>query len=270
MPEEVIILFDEHGTPTFRPDRESTLFLGVGLTYKLSDENNIFTTSNQLFGLSNIRPVKNRQLSLSRVNHIGTLLTSLPVEWTIISLDLSNADLQRVVNLYEEYGNLLRDRHRGVRERPAAQILYTQVFNHVLFSAIHNHIEHNPHTLVFSVFIDNWSFSQNDRNIAIDINRDSMEQRTKEVVESFFENVTISLNNYVILITDSDRKRYIDVVASVTSRAYLPTTDSRFSDQINSLLRNSSQRHIYTDDITQITIDFLTTMMDQTARGNIS
>lgn len=270
MPEEIIILFDEHGTPTFRPDRESRFFIGVGLTYKVRDQDNIYTASDSLFGLSNIRSVKNRQLGLSRINRIGTLLTSLPIAWTIILLDLSNPDLQRVVNLYEEYGNLLRNQHRGVGERPVAQILYQQVLDHVLFTAIQKSIEHNPNNSNFSIFLDNWSFSPDDLGIALDLNRESMERRSNEVVEQFFNNVTISLDNFDILVTDSDKKRYVDVIASVTSRAYLPSSDKRYSAHIDSILKNENYSQIYIEDITQTTIDFLTMMMDQTARGKIS
>lgn len=266
MSEDLVILFDEHGTPTFRPDRESRFFIGAGLTYKAIDQNNIFSASNSLFGLSNNRPVKNLRLGLSRINQIGTLLTTLPIAWTVVLLDLSNSDLQRVANLYEEYSNLLRSQHRGVRERPVAQILYQQVLDHVLFSAIQNSVENNPVNTNFSIYLDNWSFSPEDLWIVIDLNRESLEQKSNDIVEQFF-NVKISLDNFDILVTDSDMKRYIDVIASVTSRAYLPSSDERFSSHIESLLNNEDNPQIYVSDITQTTIAFLTMMMDLTARG---
>lgn len=266
MSDELIILFDEHGTPTFRTDRESHFFIGVGITYKISDQDNIFTTDRKLFGLDNNKPVKNGGLSLSRIDSIGSLITNMPIDWTIILLDLSNSDLQRVVTLYEEYSNLLRSQHRGVRERSVAQILYQQVLDHALFSSIQNSIERNPINTNVSIYLDNWAFSPEDLWIVLDLNRESMEQKSNEVIEQFF-NVKISLNNFEIFVNDSDKKRYIDVITSVTSRAFMSTSDDRYSKNIKSILDSKDNHQIYIDDITQNTVNFLTKVMDQTARG---
>ena len=104
---QIVILFDEQGTPTFRPDRETNSFIGVTATYELSDEEDIYKSCNELFGLSNTEPLKNRHITKTRAEDISNLLIRLPIRITISSVDLSNSDLQKVVTLYEEFGNLM-------------------------------------------------------------------------------------------------------------------------------------------------------------------
>lgn len=263
---EKTILFDEHGTPTFRTDRESKFFIGVGVTLETINQDEIFSASEDLFGLKNSHPVKNRKLSISRINNIGTLLAQLPIYWTIILIDLSNEDLKRVVTLYEEYSNLLRTIHRGVRDRPIAQILYKQLVDHVLFSAIQNAIELDPKNTRFSIFLDNWAFSRDDLKIVLDLNRKSMEKHSNDVTNEIF-NVNVSLDDFEILVNDSTRKRFIDVVTSTTSRAYLDSSDGRYSGHIKSILNLKNNHWIYIDDITNVMIKFFVELMDQTARG---
>jgi len=264
MSEDLIILFDEHGTPTFREDRESQIFIGVGATFKASDREHIFDLSRALFGLDNNKPLKNRHLGITRINDIGSLITNLPITLMVTYLDLSNPDLQRIATLYEDYGNLLRDRHRGVSERPVSHILYKQVLDHSLFYSVQHAIEKNPVDSNIRIYLDDWSISPDDVHIVLDLNRESMELRSNEAVEQFF-NVKISLDNFKVLVNDCDNKRYIDVITSVSSRAFLDSSDDRYSETIKSIFFGNSDQ-IYVDDITTATSDLLTKVMDQTAR----
>lgn len=265
MDREVNILFDEHGTPTFRSDRESQHFLGVSVSYSKFEEEHIFQQGEDLFGLNNSQPLKNRQLRISRINKIGNLLISLPVTWIIMKLDLSDNNLQRVVNLYEKYGNIMRKNFRGVRERPVAQILYQQIINHSLFKTIQTAIEQYQVDTTFNIFLDNWAFSPTDVRTSLGLGRQSMERRSNEVVQKFFD-VTISVNDIVLLDTDSHRKRFIDVISSVTSRGFMLNTDPRYSNDIKMIL-NDPRNNIIIEDITSDTVRFLTEFMDKTARG---
>ena len=38
VPANIVLLFDEQGTPTFRPDRETVSFLGIGVMYDLANK----------------------------------------------------------------------------------------------------------------------------------------------------------------------------------------------------------------------------------------
>jgi len=151
---EIILLFDEQGTPTLRPDRETDWFLGVAVTYDLANEKEIFSTCSKLFGLSNVRPLKNNRISNLRAERISTLVTELPIQTIISSVNLSNDEFQRVVTLYEELENMLRKKHRQIRERPIAQILHSQVLDECLFKSIMNYMERHLTSSAFSVHVD--------------------------------------------------------------------------------------------------------------------
>ncbi|MCH7733371.1 MAG: hypothetical protein IIB44_12840 [Candidatus Marinimicrobia bacterium] len=267
MPIDRILLFDEHGTPTFRDDRESDYFVGVGVSSNLVYWDRIINECRSLFGLDNSRPVKNRNLGLSRINTISSLLLTLPITWVVIVLDLSNEDLIRVINLYNEYGNELRRHHRGIRGRPVAQILYQQIINHVIFESIQRDIELNPIDTNFNIYIDNWSIPINDRTTMIDLMRSSMEARTNEITTSYFPNASVTINNYELLIEDSHKKRFIDIITSVASRAFFPESDERYSSQVDTII--TSNQSIFYEDITSTTTEFLIDFMNRTARGEI-
>lgn len=65
--ENIIVLFDEHGTPTF-DKRETDIFLGVAVAYNINSEQKIFEKCNALFGLSNKNPLKNDRIGPDSAN----------------------------------------------------------------------------------------------------------------------------------------------------------------------------------------------------------
>lgn len=258
-----LVLFDEHGTPTFRPDRERRYFVGVCASIMQTNWESIISECSTDFGINNIRPIKNRQISQSRINRIGNHLSALPITLSIISLDLANEDLQRIVTLYEKYSNQLREMHRGVGNRPINQILYTQVLVHALFMATQKEIENDSVDTTFNILIDNWSFSRADIQIAIDLNRSLIQQETNEILEIHFPNIQVEFNKFVLLDHDCSEKRFIDVITSAVSRAYISNSNERYSSYMSEIVNNSSNRKVFRQDITQITIKFLTFMMDR-------
>lgn len=211
--------------------------------------------------------MKNSELSSSRIERIGNHLLELPISLTVISVDLSNSKLAEIVGLYQEYGDLLRERHRGVRGRPINQIIYQQVINHAIFWSTQKEIECNPGNTNFSVFLDNWAFSRADVNIALGLTRESMQLRTNEILAEYFEGVYVTFDEITLLEVDSRDKRFIDVVASAVSRSYLPSTSERFSDRMYDIIHCDIHPKLYVEDITQTTIEFLNTVMDSTARA---
>ncbi len=69
-PHRATVLFDEFGTPTFRTDRESDYFLGVGVVYPREVEDDLFKQADELFGLSNRNPLKNSRIAVPRAENI--------------------------------------------------------------------------------------------------------------------------------------------------------------------------------------------------------
>jgi hypothetical protein len=182
----VIILFDEQGTPTFGDDRETDYFLGVAVTYKIELENELFGDYNDLLGLNRSRPMKNDKISFSRVNDIVEILAKSELQINIYYIDLSNSVLQSIVKLYEDFSNLFRTRYRNVRERPIAQILYNQLLDHTLFMSISDYMKYHQVTTKFSINADNWCFPKCDVNIALNLTSSSLEKRIMILIKDFF------------------------------------------------------------------------------------
>lgn len=266
MENEVVVLFDEYGTPTFGERRDTDYFVGVAASYENNSETDLFEKCNLQFGLSNKKPLKNTDIKPSRVGKIANLIAEIPVEVYVVSLDIGNSDLKRVVELYEEYGNELRRIHRGLRERPIAQILHSQILSHTTFLAVTKYIESTQRSTSFSVYIDNWSFPVSDESLALKVGRESMEQRVNEINAIFFPDVQIKLNNYFLLKDDSKRKRFIDVITSAVSRGFQSSGDPRYVADVLDIILNNDQTAISEIDITTTTIETLTKIMDDTAR----
>src|SRR5262245_13982879 len=107
--EKTIILFDEYGTPTFKEDRENEFFLGVSVSYKLSDEERIFNQVASLIGLQNIKPLKNNRISNERAVQIAEALKKLPLFVVVVAINLSDENLIKTVSEYHDVGDKIRE-----------------------------------------------------------------------------------------------------------------------------------------------------------------
>ena len=226
---QAIVLFDEQGTPTF-PDRETDSFLGIAVIYNLSDEENIFYQCNKIFGLSNTKPLRNNKISNSRIIHITNLIKQLPIQIVISSLDLSNSEFQKVVKSFEEFSNLMRDKHRDVRERPMAHILHSQILDDCMFKLISNFAIRNQMNNNFSLFIDNWSIPKSDVDIYLEQRSQSFESKINGLLQQINFPFQINVPSITLLNEDNLRKRFIGVIASVISRSFKKHDDERYSE----------------------------------------
>jgi hypothetical protein len=266
MVEDIIVFFDEFGTPTFRKDRESNTFLGATATIPLALEKKVFEKCEIKFGLLKNKPIKNDSLGKSRIEDISQLLSTLPVQITVSYINLSDPDFQRISKLYEEYGNIMRGIHRGVKKRPLAQILHSHIVDHALFTSICNYAEKKNISLNVSVFLDDWSIPEQDKHITFDIAKSSLEHKITEVFTGSDNNLKIILNQIELMKIDSDRKRFIDIITSVASRFFLDPQNQRYSpDILNKMMKNKDMNH-HIEDITKNLTDFMIKFMDKTVR----
>ena len=262
---QVVILFDEQGTPTFREDRETNFFLGVSVMYDLSAEDFIFDQSRILFGLSNTGALRNRKISNSRAVEISQLLPELPIQIVISILDLSDIEFQRVVNLYRDFGDIMRERYRNVRGRPIAQILHPQVLDDCIFNSICDYSERNQINSSFLVFIDDWSIPVNDIEIYLEDRSRSFQEKINSLHSEFNYGFEINVAEILLLNQDSYRKRFIGVIASVVSRAFLNNDNVRYSEvPLNNILSSEiNQKNDITNKVKQLLID----VMDDSSRN---
>lgn len=261
----VNILFDEQGTPTLSEKRETDYFLGISVSYQAEYENELFSKCSDLFGFLKSQPMKNDKISFLRGLKIAELLSELNLQFDIHLLDLSNEELQATVKLYEEFSNIFRTKYRNVRRRPINQILYNQVLYHNLFMSISNYMEYHKITSKFSIHVDNWSFPNCD--IKLNLSGHLLEQKNNDINQKFFPNVFTICDNIKLLKKDSNRKRFIDVVASIISRNFLDKSHQKYCDNILSTVFQNKKYDNSTSNITATTVQTLRLIMNDVARN---
>lgn len=240
--EKIITLFDEYGTPTFRQDRENELFIGVGVSYKYSDEGIIFHQIKDLIGLQNKKPVKNNRISTERVITIAEILKQLPLFLVVVAIDLSNRDLIETVTEYHCISNQIRKKERDIKQRPIAQIIHSKVLSNCLFESITLCLENSPSLNKFDVFIDNWAIPTEDISLYLNFRTESLSRH----ISKLFPNIAVQ--PIQLLEDDTKRKRFIDSVASVISRNYYHNSSDRYTNiPFDILFSNSSGSSISVD-----------------------
>ena len=262
---QIIVLFDEHGTPTFGPKRDTDCFLGVAVTYDLAKEKEIFSKCSLLFGLSKMRPIKNNQITNSQAERISDLITELPIQIKVKSVNLAHNEFQLVLTLYEQLGNQLRRKHRQVGERNIAQILHFHIREECVFWSIIDYTERHLTSSTFSVYVDNWSMPRDDIEIHLNCCAQSIQRQANSLFEKQGPNLSVSVPRISLLDKDSPRKRFVDAITSVISRSFLRESNSRFSQApLQRLLTNDINR---SEDVTQATIDLIRALMDNVLRN---
>jgi len=95
-------------------------------------------------------------------------------------------------------------------------------------------------------------------------------QKANEINNNFFPNVEIMCNDIELLIKDSNRKRFIDVITSIISRYITNDIDSTKNlSNINDITAKSSQLKMECNDITEITTEYFEQRLDDMAKGKI-
>ncbi len=256
----LIILFDEQGTPTFNIERETDFFLGIGAAYDESIEKSIFDSISELFGLKKSKPLKNRNISSSKAVEISKVLSSLPILIDIAFMDLSNSKFHKIVTEYEEKSSAKRNNVRRVRKRPISQILHTFILDGVLFELIAKSIQKYSYISIVKIYMDNWSMPKSDKGIALKYRSESLQKNIRNVLTKIgiVEN-SIEVKPIQLLQKDSYRKRFIDVIASVVSRAFLERSNKRFSEEPlkNILIKKENKMK----DITERTIGIMNNLI---------
>jgi hypothetical protein len=255
----MVVLFDESGTPSISDDQRTDWFLGVGVAYEQSDEEVIFFKCEADFGLANSKPLKNYGITNSRAVSIAKLLADLPVSIYISSLNTANPTLRKIIVDYECFGEKARQEFRQARKRPIPQIIHSYVLDHCLFHLITGYFEAGGRDAAFAVFIDDWSIPENDIDISLVHRATSLYEKISPLFADFAQGRLVSIAPLELLNRDSSRKRFVDVVASIFSRAYLKTNNQRYSREAGNILQECGRA--YCSDATQYSIDIMRAVM---------
>ena len=122
----MVVLFDESGTPTIKDDPRTDWFLGVGVAYEQPAEEMIFARCKDACGLANSRPLKNDRIENARALCIAKLLADLPVSIFVSRVNTADLKYREIIVEYEDFGNKARQEFRQVRERSIAQIIHNE------------------------------------------------------------------------------------------------------------------------------------------------
>lgn len=258
----MVVLFDESGTPTIKDDPRTDWFLGVGIAYEQSAEEMIFARCKDAFGLAKSRPLKNNGIGNSRAVCIAKILADLPVSLFVSRVNTADLKYRETIVDYEDFGNKVRQKFRQVRERPVAQIIHSHILDYCLFHLITGYFEQGGGDAAFTVFIDNWSIPEKDIDISRSFRVESLYERISSLHRRFpAEGQLVSIKSLELLTEDSSRKRFVDVVASIFSRAYLKRDSQRYSCKATGILQECGKASC--SDATQYLINLMQAVMKE-------
>lgn len=255
----MVVLFDESGTPSVSFDQRTDWFIGVGVTYEQSDEDVIFSKGKADFGLANSKPLKNDRITNSRALNIAKLLADLPVSIYVSTVNTANPTFREIIVDYESFGEKARWKFRRARKRPIAQIIHPQIRDHCLGNLIMDYFNAGGDDAAFAVFIDDWSIPEPDIDISLRDSAKSLYEKISCLCEDFDQGRLVSIAPFELLNADNNRKRFVDLVASTFSRAYLKTNNQKYSREAADILQKSGRAHC--SDATQHLIKIMQAVM---------
>ena len=259
---DMTVLFDESGTPQIVGKYRNEWFLGCGVWYEQLAETEIFARCNEAVGLSKNKPMKNHRISIDRVIRIARILTGLPLSIYVSGIDTTDPEFRKIVKNYKRFGRKTRAIHRPeVRDRSIAQVIHSHVLDHCLFHSISGYFEAGGGDAAFSVFIDNWSIPTEDVETYLDYRATSLNQSISTLCDEYHSGQPNSIARLQLLVEDSPRKRFVDVVTSVFSRAYLNADNPKYSLEPANILQACGK--VQCGDATEYSIDLMQAMMNE-------
>lgn len=186
--------------------------------------------------------MKNHRISIDRVTRIARILTDLPLTIYVSGIDTTDPEFRRIVKEYERFGRKTRAIHRPeVRDRSIGQIIHSHVLDHCLFHSIADYFEDGKNDAHVSVFIDNWSVPNDDAGVYLEERVASLHRRISSLCSKYHMGRPLSIKRIDLLKEDTNRKRFVDVIASVVSRAFLRSDNPRYTREAMDILVESGK-----------------------------
>ena len=210
--------------------------------------------------LSNNKTLKNKSIKESRAIKIANRLCSHNLRIEARTLDLENNELKQTGETYEQFGNLSRRIYRNTtKERKISHFLHDEIMFYCITDLISKTFSiKRDCDLQIEPYIDDWSYTSIDKHIALEYFSNKFSIWLNELSVEKQINVNISVKNIALLDDAKDRKkRFIDVLTSVISRAYFDCSDERFTDIPLIMLKNSLKENFNIDNATNDLILFM-------------
>ena len=262
---EIIVLFDEFGTPSFQDNSTNNFFVGVCTIYELSKEQEIFNAVDNLMGLSNTNPLKNNRITKNRARNISQIACTQPIEITAFYIDLQVQELHETTNLHMQFSDIERRLARGItKERKEANFFHSQLLNDCLSYILISFIMKRKENFNFQIFIDDCTYPEPDRIIALEDSTKFLKNRIyQNIIDDLKLDISINIEN-IMLLTDanSKRKRFIDVLTTVCSRSFLDESNPKYDrEPLNILSTGLRDRFMVQSDTAEM-INFMKNMID--------
>lgn len=261
--ENIIYLFDESGRAILSPT-DPHIFLDVGVLYKENEEGYLFTTCDKLFRLSTKEPLKNANISDELVQVIANKIVELNIPITCIWIDLNDKNLVRVLENYRDFLIELRRYHNLQGNRKIAHILHDRILDKNIFEILDFLSDISDITIRLKPYIDMWPIPSLEKKVKLISRSNSIEEKIKEITHYFEQNISFKVEEFKLLENKKNkRKRFIDIITSIVSRAFIKVNDSEYiCDPSNIYPTKSIIQFIdYTQEIVvhtnRITDDFL-------------
>lgn len=264
--ERFIVLFDEAGTPTFKEKSEADIFAGIAILYPYLREKDVFDAFKKTLGFSRKGPLKTKDISERRAQEIANLACDKLSIIVFNYVELRNNEFAKTIQDYESLVSFGRKIVRRAKPRKVGQILHARLLDNCVHKCIINHLEHETQgNFQYDISIDNWAIPEDDQYIELGYRATSLKKTTQRLLNKLHRNVNISIPEIRLLEKDGERKRLIDALASITSRAFFARNHPRFSEEPLRILQSHLGRSFECLNITNDEILFTKQMIQKFA-----
>jgi len=266
---EIIVLFDEFGTPTFNQKGESDIFAGIAVLYNLEEESDIFSNLKDVLSLESSKPHKSRTINNIKAVKIAKIASSNLNQIVFNYIELNNKLYIDTIENYEKVISFGRKIYRGVKPRKVSQIMHSRLLDNCIHKCIMNHLDGKSNTAYqYKIYLDNWAIPNCDKHIELEQRVESLEKYTQHLLDGSNKNVKIIIPAINLLVKDNNRKRLIDGMMSIISRAFFNTNHPRFTKLPLNKLQSILGKKIKISNITNDEIEFINELIVEFTTSN--
>jgi hypothetical protein len=250
-PKEVLLLFDEYGTPTLNSKRENDFFVGVSVLYELKSEDKLFDSADKVLNIYGKAVKKNRNINNDTAIKFAIKIAEHPISITVFYVDLTDDVFAQTIKEYCKAGNFARlnirakiEKDKIIKERAICHFIHSQMLFYIFYESISNLLL-NDNKPLYNIYpqIDSWAIPNCDKEIKL--------KDTSKIIERQL-NLLLNQTNKIGYVSVKDtmtldkslgdvynyRKKFIDYVTSIVSRLFFNKNNPHFTEEPMNILRD--------------------------------
>ena len=252
------ILFDEFGTPTFVEDSETNIFAGLAVLYSESVENELFESLRRKLKLGRNEPQKTRRIIIEQAVEIAEIACKKVLHIVFNYVNLRNPEFEKTIRDYEAVVSFGRKIVRGVKSRKISQILHSRLLDNCVHKCVIDHLEDKfDGNYFYEIFMDNWSIPKSDQDLELEHRAELLEMTTNELLQELNRQTRVCIPSVSVLDKDNNRKRLVDGLMSIVSRAFFETKHPRHSKEPLRVIEGALRGRFECKDVTTDEIEFI-------------